>query len=468
MVAKVIRPITATLLLALVVLIIVFRPDRAARAAVGLTAHSLCSAVFVEKADPDATFREMIRPMVGPKMVGLIGYQVDRANFSVSVSFGGLIHATAHDTPGYGCRVEYPANLPLSGLPQTSEAASTSSGFDSDALVVGSDPAIRIAINRIFAEEPGQPTKDVKAVVVVKDGQIIAEHYAPGVGVETPLLSYSVAKSLTNALLGVLVHQDRLHVDQPVGALEWSDPGDARRKITIEDLIRMRSGLNAAEAGNGFDPVSQMEFCQSDMAGFAAKHRLKKPPGAEWEYTSANTLILDRLLGQVVGGGAAGMRTFADQELFNPLHMSGVTMEFDGRGVFVGSSYMYAPARAYARFGQLYLDDGVTPEGRRILPEGWVAWSSRSTLGAPYGAGFWTNDGSSSTAAWRVEHGFPKDGFFASGILGQRIYIVPSKHVVVARFGYSRPPDFGIADDIALIKVAVLTLPQNRQRANEK
>jgi CubicO group peptidase (beta-lactamase class C family) len=166
-------------------------------------------------------------------------------------------------------------------------------------------------------------------------------------------------------------------------------------------------------------------------------------------------LILDRLLGGIVGGGAAGMRSFADRELFGPLHMRGVTMEFDGRGVFVGSTYMYAPARAYARFGQLYLNDGITSDGRRILPEGWVAWSSRSTLGAPYGAGFWTNDGSSSTSAWRIARGFPKDGFFASGVLGQRIYIVPSAHLVVARFGYSRPPDFGIADDLALIKAAV-------------
>jgi CubicO group peptidase (beta-lactamase class C family) len=116
--------------------------------------------------------------------------------------------------------------------------------------------------------------------------------------------------------------------------------------------------------------------------------------------------------------------------------MPNVTMEFDGAGAFVGSTWVYAPARAFARFGQLYVMDGIAPDGRRVLPEGWVAWSRRSTLGTSYGAGFWTNDGPSRLAANRVAGGFPKDGFFASGNLGQRIYIVPSQKLVVVRFGY--------------------------------
>jgi CubicO group peptidase (beta-lactamase class C family) len=155
------------------------------------------------------------------------------------------------------------------------------------------------------------------------------------------------------------------------------------------------------------------------------------------------------------------MRDFAEQELFTPLHMAGVTMEFDGAEDFVGSSYVYAPARSYARLGELYLKDGIAPNGERILPTGWVAWSARSRLDAPYGAGFWNNDESSPYARWRIVHGFPKDGFFASGNLGQRIYIVPSENLVIARFGYSRPPEFGIEDDLALIEVIVQTQNKN-------
>jgi len=432
--------------------VVVFRPDQAGQVAAGLTAHSLCSATFVSGLDPRATYRELLRPMLGPAG-RLIRYRVDRPGRGVTASFAGLIQARARFTPGYGCRLEYAgATAPAAAL--SPEPPFPPDDFAPPHLVPPTNPAIAAAIDRVFTEAPGEPSKDVKAVVVVKDGRIVAERYAPGFGIDTPLLSYSVAKSFTNALTGVLARQGRLRVDQPVGAPEWSAAGDRRARITVEDLLRMRSGLDATEAASAFDPVARMEFTQNDMAGFAARRELKQSPGTRWEYTSANTLILNRLLGRIVGGGEAGMRAFALRELFAPLHMSGVTMEFDGTGVFVGSSYVWAPARAYARLGELYLNDGVAPDGRRILPAGWVAWSRRSTLGSPYGAGFWTNDGPSPYAALRVAHGFAKDGFFASGILGQRIYIVPSEHLVVARFGYSRPPDFGIADDLALIKAA--------------
>jgi CubicO group peptidase (beta-lactamase class C family) len=191
------------------------------------------------------------------------------------------------------------------------------------------------------------------------------------------------------------------------------------------------------------------------MAGFAAAQPLKEPPGRTWEYTSADTVLLDRKIGSLVGGGPAGLRDFARRELFAPLGMGDVTMEFDGAGSFIGSTYVYATARDYARLGWLYLRDGVAPDGRRLLPEGWVDWSRRSTLGAPYGAGFWTNDGPSEPAQWRIQGGYPKDGFFASGTMGQRIYVVPSAGLVITRFGYSAPPYYGMADDVALIKAAI-------------
>ena len=219
--------------------------------------------------------------------------------------------------------------------------------------------------------------------------------------------------------------------------------------------MRMRSGLAAEEAESAFSPVAQMEFLHGDMAGFAAAQPAKEAPGKTFEYTSADTLLLDRKIGELVGGGAAGVRDYARKRLFRSLGMHEVTMEFDGKGTFIGSTYVYASARDFAKFGVLYLNDGVAPTGERLLPRGWVAWSRSSTLGAPYGAGFWTNDGPSQTAKWRVEGGFPKDGFFASGTMGQRIYIVPSQHLVITRFGYSAPPDYGIEDDVALIKAVI-------------
>jgi CubicO group peptidase (beta-lactamase class C family) len=136
------------------------------------------------------------------------------------------------------------------------------------------------------------------------------------------------------------------------------------------------------------------------------------PPTTQWEYTSVDTLLLARMMSQVAGGGPAGFRRFAETELFAPIGMKNVTLEFDGAGTFIGSSHVYAPARAFARFGQLFLNDGVAADGRRVLPAGWAAYSRKSTLGSNYGSGFWTNDGPSEEAAWMAAHGFPKDGYF--------------------------------------------------------
>lgn len=339
-----------------------------ARVAAGLVAHNLCSATFVAGVDPQATFNEQIRTILPGAAWRPLAYQVDRTTRSVAASFGGLGRARARFTPGYGCRLDYPENVRVPA-PRSSSPVAISDAFAPATAVVTSDSKLAAALRRVFIEHPSRPIKDVKAVVIVKDGQVVAERYAPGFGIDTPLLSYSVAKSFTNALLGVLVRRGRLRVDQPAGAPEWAAPGDVRGRVTIEDLARMRSGLDVDEAESVSSPVAVMEYARSDMAGFAARHSLKHPAGTAWEYTSANTLILDRLLGREVGGGAAGMRNFAERELFAPLHMAGVTMEFDGTGVFVGSSYVYASARTYARFGELYLDDGVA-FGRPILPRG--------------------------------------------------------------------------------------------------
>ena len=431
-----------------------WRPDRAVEVASGLTAHSLCSAVFISNLDPQATADELVKPML-PGFVGpLLRFHVDRVRKTVEASVVGLKPMRAAFTSGYGCRLMLDPRYKDPQQP-VQRAASAPDSFAPSGLVASEDPGIDEALAREFTEQPSQRPRYVKAIVIVKGGHVIAERYATGFTIDTPLLSFSVAKSFTNALLGILVRQGRLRVDQPVRAPEWKQQEDPRNSLVIDDLLRMNSGIDAPETGSGFDPVAQMLYGKDDMAAFAAGFPLKEPPRTRWEYTSANTLILDRLLGATVGGGAAGMRAFADRELFAPLHMDHATMEFDGAGTFVGSAEVYASARDYARLGQLFLNDGVGPDGQRILPEQWAAYSRRSTLHSAYGAGFWTNDGPSGPAAARVAQGFPKDGFFASGNRGQRIYIVPSEHLIVARFGYSAEPDFGIVEDLQLIKAAI-------------
>jgi CubicO group peptidase (beta-lactamase class C family) len=451
---------------ALVVLVVIaaalyWRPDRALQTASGLTAHNLCSAMFIAGLDPQATTDELVKPMLPDFVRPLLRYHADRTAKTVEASVAGLEPMRAAYTSGYGCRLQLDPKY-QGPPPAALRAASPPDPFAPLTAVSTEDPGINSALDREFTEQDSQRPRFVKAIVIVKDGRVAAERYAPGFGIDTPLLSYSVAKSFTNALLGILVRQGRLRVDQRIGAPEWSKPGDPRNAIVIDDLLRMDSGIDAPETGSGFDPASQMLYGKDDMAAFAAGFPLKEPPRSEWEYTSVNTLILDRLLGATVGDGAPGMRAFADRELYIPLHMDHVTMEFDGAGSFVGSAHVYASARDYARLGQLFLNDGIAPDGQRILPEHWAEYSSRSTLGSTYGSGFWTNDGPSASAARRVARGFPKDGFFASGNRGQRIYIIPSQHLVITRFGYSPAPDFGINEDLQLIAAAITALTDSR------
>ena len=426
-------------------LLIWLRPDRAMRSAAGLAAHNLCSSTFVSGLQPQDTFVSSLEPLMGIA-ARFVRYDVDAGRRTARASFAGLFPADARFQAGYGCRLDYRGAVARAPPPASPIAIGP-------VLPVVLDPALAGPLDAVFRERAGAPRKRVKAVLVVRDGRVVAERYARGVDAGTPVLGWSVAKSVTNALVGVLVRQGRMRVDQSALAPEWP-LGDPRRALTVEDLLRMQSGLDAPEQGSGGDVVNRMLYAAPDMAGFAARRPLSAPPRSRWEYTSANTLLLDRAVGRAVGGGAPGLRAFADRELFAPLGMRGVTMEFDAAGTFVGSSYLYATARDYARFGMLYLADGVAPDGRRVLPAGWAGWSARSTLGRGYGAGFWTNDGPSAGARRRVAAGFPADGFFASGNLGQRIYVVPSAALVIVRLADSDPPDFGIDDDLTLIAAA--------------
>jgi CubicO group peptidase (beta-lactamase class C family) len=430
------------------------RPGQVLRIGAGVAAHNVCSMTFISGQDPKETYDQLVAPVLGG-FSRLFEVHVSPATHSVEVSSGPFHHlARADFTPGYGCRLALPGTRPL--VADSTTHAHADDGFAPAGTVAAIQPAIAAAMDRVFTESPDQTVKHVKAVVIVKDGHVIAERYAPGFDLHTPLLSFSVAKSFTNAFLGILAREDKIRVDQPLNAPEWQAPNDPRRSITVENLLRMSSGLDAEEAESAFSPVARMEFFHADMAGYAARQPAKEAPGQTFEYTSADTVLLSRLVGEKVGGGPAGLRAFARRELFDRLGMGDVTMEFDGQGTFVGSTYVYTTARDFARFGMLYLNDGIAPDGQRLLPRGWVQWSRRSTVGgSPYGAGFWTNDGPSKPAKWRVEAGFPKDGFYASGTMGQRIYIVPSEKLVIVRFGYSAPPDYGIEDDLALIKASI-------------
>jgi CubicO group peptidase (beta-lactamase class C family) len=283
----------------------------------------------------------------------------------------------------------------------------------------------------------------------MKDGRILAERYAEGISIDTPLLGFSATKSVISALAGIMVRKGALKLHEPVPIAAWRGAGDARGAITLDHLLRHTAGLALgsslqASLASALEPVNRMKFMEPDMATYAESMPLATTPGEAWNYHDGNTVILAHLIRQVAGGRAADMMRFARQELFEPLGMRHVTLEFDASGNAEGSSQLLASARDWARFGQLYLNDGMAG-GKRILPEGWVKYSAMPTPGAwvGQGAGFWTNQGDSFGAIYRTEHGWPRDAFYAKGTLGQYVIVVPSERLVIVRLGRSpnSPPE---------------------------
>jgi CubicO group peptidase (beta-lactamase class C family) len=428
----------------LVAAVIVFRPDKAARVAAGFVSHTLCSETFVAGLDPTQTAAEIFQNMPGiRRLLPVLRYRIDRAEKSVTVTLGDRFEARAVGRDGIGCRLVYAAapNVTIAAASPPGDATPPAStpAIAGLAVVEPSDDKLRAALDRAFAEPATGPRRETKAVVVLHDGRIVAERYALGYGIDTPLLGWSVTKSVINALVGILVRQGKLVVSAPAPVAAWRNPSDPRHAITIEQLMRMTSGLALDETNSGFDPSSRTLFTQPDMAAFAESAALTAPPGTRYHYSSPSTIILSRIVTDAVGGRAEDVRRLAERELFGPLGMRHVTLEFDAAGTPVGSTYMYATARDWARFGLLYANDGVVG-GRRILPEGWVDFSASPTEGSRdgYAAGFFTNRGPAEYSRSRVRGGMPPDSFFASGTQGQRIVVAPAERLVVVRLGRSQ------------------------------
>ena len=417
----------------------------APRVVTGFIAHILCSETFVSGLDPDRVFSETTAATPGTGLITwAVNYKVDRARKDVTVTLlgGGQSHAVYRE--GLGCYVAHDdptvdASLP----PAASQARALLPEIAGPLPVEPANPELKLALERAFMEPDQPPLRHTHAVVVLKDGRVVAERYAPGYGIDTQILGYSATKSMISALTGILVRQGRLAVNQPAPVAAWQNPEDPHHAITVDYLLRHTSGLAMGSSLNAsllsaIAPVNQMKFIAPDMAAFAESADLESAPGSAWNYHDGNTIILSHLIREATGGHAADVLRFARSELFGPLGMRNVTLEFDAAGTPEGSSQMLASARDWARLGALYLDDGVVG-GRRILPEGWVNYSAAPTASAwiGYGAGFWTNRGDSFGAKYRTSRGWPEDSFYASGTFGQYVIIIPSERLVVARFGTS-------------------------------
>ncbi len=287
--------------------------------------------------------------------------------------------------------------------------------------------------------EDDTPLSSTFAAVVVHHGRLVAERYqgqlehfdrpAVDIGPDTRLLSWSMAKSMLQAVVATLVADGRLSLDGPVPVPEWSAPGDPRRAITLDHLLSMRDGLDFAEdyVDAGRSDVIEMLFGagRPDTAHFAAARGLAATPGERFNYSSGTTNIISGIVAREVGPGEPYRRLLTER-LFGPIGMASATATFDDAGTWVASSFVHATARDFARFGLLYLRGGRW-DGRRVVPAGWVDYARRPRSvdpdgGALYGAHWWVTDDGHGT-------------FRCSGYEGQSIMVCPALDLVVVRLG---------------------------------
>ncbi len=293
------------------------------------------------------------------------------------------------------------------------------------------DPdAVEALMAQAFSDQPHDDLALTLAVVVIQGGRLVLERYGPDTDADTPLVSWSMAKSITQAALGALVLDGAIDPNGPAAAPEWAGDTDPRSAIGIHHLLAMRSGLHWVEDYVDPDASTCLKMLfgdeRVDMAHYAASLPLDYPVDSQFVYSSGTTNILSRLVGDAAGGGEAAMARHLNERVFGPLGMTSAEPRFDDAGTFVGSSYVWATARDFARFGLWYLRDG-TWDGQRLLPENWADRARRlrsfDDEGTGYGEQWWVKSDSELGVFW------------ANGYEGQSITVVPGADTVIVRLG---------------------------------
>ncbi len=309
---------------------------------------------------------------------------------------------------------------------------------------------IKEIVNQVF--EDSIVYKGTFAVIIIYKDQIIAERYRDDLNPATRFLSWSMAKSFTNALVGILVKRGILDINIPINLDEWRD--DDRKNITLNHLLQMKSGLKFNENYNKFflPDAPSMLMKEGDMGAFAASKKLYAKPNSQWSYSSGSTNIIQDYIRTQIHNDEE-YYSIPQKYLFKKIGMHSIVWEPDASGTLVGSTYLYASARDYARFGLLYLHNGYW-YGEQLFPENWVTYTTTLATDSEgnYGSHFWLNQSNKFP-------GCPTDLFYCEGYDGQFIFIIPSKQLVVVRTGCSPNNSF---DSRIFLKKIVDSIESNQ------
>ena len=337
-----------------------------------------------------------------------------------------------------GCGAATPAETPLSQ--QALAAVTADAGAPKDQLAR--------ALDDIFT---AQGVGETRAVVVMANGKLAAERYAPGYDKDTRFVSWSMAKTVTGVLIGMLVSDGLLALDKPAPVPLWQRPGDPRAEITLRHLLQMRSGLRHTEAGDPPYESSEVRMLfldgRDNMARWASEQPLEAEPGKMFEYSSNTSVILADIAARALTASdkpEARRKAVADylqQRLFGPLGMTSMVPEFDASGTLVGGSLMHATARDWAKLGEMLRLKGRAPVGEQLVPQRWVeAMVTPSPASPHYGFQTWLNrevPGSEPSEHPLFPDRAPKSLFSLIGHMGQYVLVSPEQRVTLVRLGHS-------------------------------
>jgi CubicO group peptidase (beta-lactamase class C family) len=408
------------------------RLDRMAMVPAAYKAKALCSEIFLAGRAPEAVLAVEftgIDPFIDRTRVA-----IDGEGLGVTASLFGLGRTRASYREGHGCTIERGRLAPLAALSPIEDRPWPESLRDSEQRLRRVDyEDVEAALDAAFAD----PAAGHRALVLIVDGRLVAERYADGFSAQTPMLSWSMAKSVTATLVGAAVRKGWVDISAPAPVPEWRGDPD-RSRITWNDLLKMQSGLAFDETyGDPNSDVSEALFRAHDAGGVAARKRAIAPPGEVWNYSSGTTNLIMRTLRAELAARGVELAAFARSEVFAPIGAASFVLEPDSSGTPIGSSYVYATARDWAKLGQLYLDGGVAV-GQRVLPEGWTDYVREAAPASDdgYGAQFWLN--SDGAARPRSVPGLSAQMFYMAGHEGQYVFIVPDKNAVIVRLGMTR------------------------------
>lgn len=301
--------------------------------------------------------------------------------------------------------------------------------------------ALARAVDRLFTTTE---TEETRAIVVLRDGRIVAERYAPGYHENTRFISWSMAKTVTGVLIGLLVSDGRLRLDESAPVPAWQRPGDPRGEITLRQLLQMRSGLRHTEAG---DPVYESDEVRmlfldgrDGMAAHAEAQPLEAEPGSKWEYSSSTTVILADIAARALTNSTDPavrrqvMNDYLRSRLFEPLGMKSIVPEYDPAGTLIGGSLMHATARDWARFGEFLRNKGSV-NGAQLVPPAWIEFmTAANPRNTGYGAQIWLNRPQPEEQKSPFP-GAPRSAISMNGHLGQFVLISPAQGLTVVRLG---------------------------------